>query len=106
MLTYAKDKLLLVRHNGVDDQPEIFTEDSNNKYSIGVGCSDHDHNGVPELVEGSVYFETLPATAGQTRWTWQGKTLNRADTAEVTFTKSQEAEWKRPPYRGITCVWR
>jgi hypothetical protein len=106
MLTYTKDKLLLVRHNDVDDQPEIFTEDDNIKYSLGIGCSDHDHDGVPELVEASAFFETLPATGSLIRWTWQGKTLNRADTAEVTFSESQQAEWKRPPYRGITCVWR
>ncbi|WP_433366916.1 hypothetical protein ACQPZX_38660 [Actinoplanes sp. CA-142083] len=101
MVTYTKDKLLLVRHNGVDDQPEMFTEDANNKYSIGIGCSDHDHNGVPELVEASAFFETLPANGSQTRWTWHGKTLNKADTTEVT-----NPAWNQPPYRGITCVWK
>jgi len=106
MLTYTKDKLLLVRHNGVDDQPEMFIEDGNIKYSVGIGCSDHDHNGVPELVEASAFFETLPATGSQTRWTWQGKTLNKADSTEITFPESQKAAWRQPPYSGVTCVWR
>ncbi|MFC7534530.1 hypothetical protein [Actinoplanes sp. GCM10030250] len=106
MLTYTKDKLLLVRHNDVEGPSELFTEDASITYSVGIGCSDHDHNGVPELVEGSAFVETLPATGSQTRWTWQGKTLTRADSSDITFTDSPKREWERPPYRGISCAWK
>ncbi|MDG6106583.1 hypothetical protein Daura_28455 [Dactylosporangium aurantiacum] len=114
LITYTEQGLTLVRDNSVSGEDgEHFMVDDSRSYSMGIGCSDDDHDGRPELVQGSVYYDydvaTLKLTAVQghrVTYTWRGKTLDRTSESDQTFTEAQKATYTGPPYRGITCSWR
>nr|WP_221379483.1 hypothetical protein [Actinoplanes polyasparticus] len=81
--------------------------------TAGLGCSDVNHDGRPELVEAGSVFDRDPATGAivgarttETRWTWAGKTLNRGETIRRSLTGGQAIAVAAPPYRDVTCSWR
>jgi hypothetical protein len=113
LLTYTGKGLAFVRHEGGGEDADRFSIDSSVSYSVGIGCTDADHDGRPELVEGSVVPEydqvtgdLLKAEGFTTSWEWRGKTLVRQSSAKRTFAPSDEEVFTQPPYQGLACSWR
>jgi hypothetical protein len=113
LVTYTEQGLTLVRRNGETDGADTFAIDQSRSYSIGIGCSDDDHDGRPELVVASATFDWDPVTdaflgasTGRSTWTWRGKTLDRGADSQETVTAAQRATVMAPPYRDVTCTWR
>lgn len=113
IVTYTDRGLTLIRRNGETEAADRFTIDDSHAYSRGIGCSDTDHDGRPELLETSAVFDYDPqtdaftgATASRLTWTWRGKTLDRGTETQETFTAAQRSTAQAPPYRDLTCNWR
>lgn len=119
LLTWTDAGLTLVRRNGdtdnavFDDHPDWFILDGALMGGSGVGCSDRDRDGRPELVEGWYGYDRDPATGavvsvdtGQVWWAWRGKTLDRRGEARQTYPAGSGPALTAAPFTGITCGWR
>ncbi|GID28508.1 hypothetical protein [Paractinoplanes brasiliensis] len=105
LLSLTPDGLVLI------SQP--FETASSLTRTAGLGCSDVDGDGRPELVAGGATFTRDPRTGAitaastiETRWTWRGKSLRQGETSRRTLTGPQASTAAGPPYRDITCSWR
>lgn len=105
LLSLTSDGLVLIA------QP--FETASTLSRTAGLGCSDINGDGRPELVAGSATFTRDPRTGAilaaattETRWTWNGKTLQPAETLHRSLTGPQASTAAAPPYRDLTCAWR
>lgn len=90
-----------------------FTANASLPYTSGIGCSDLDGDGRPELVEAGAAFDRDPATGAITaartteiRWTWNGKRLERGEKIVRQLDGAPARAAAGPPYRDVTCSWR
>ncbi|MBL7259174.1 hypothetical protein [Paractinoplanes lichenicola] len=105
LLSLTSDGLVLI--------DQRFETASTLARTAGLGCSDINRDGRPELVSGSADYTRDPATGAimtaataETRWTWHGKTLHQAETIRRHLTGPQASAAAAPPHRDITCTWR
>ncbi|WP_250035273.1 hypothetical protein [Paractinoplanes maris] len=105
LLSWDRDGLVLLG-------PEFATASTLGR-TAGVGCSDLNRDGRPELLEAGATFERDPATGAivaarttETRWNFAGKSLTRGETVVRLLSGVQAGTAAAPPYRDVTCSWR
>ncbi|GAB2575277.1 hypothetical protein Aab01nite_14590 [Paractinoplanes abujensis] len=105
LLSLTSDGLVLIEQS--------FATASTLARTAGIGCSDSNGDGRPELVSGSAGFTRDPRTGAivaaatvETRWTWSGKSLQQGETIRRQLSGPQASSAAAPPYLDVTCAWR